>query len=88
MHVLFDEAGKFLAGRILSETPASAQIELASGKRAKVKAANLLIRFAQPEPAQLLVQAQALASSIELDLVWEFAGDEEFGFADMAREYF
>ncbi len=88
MYVLFDEAGKFLAGRILSETPASAQIELASGKRAKVKTANLLIRFEQPEPALLLQRAQALSLSIELDLVWEFAGEEEFGFADMAREYF
>ena len=88
MFVLFDEAGKFLAGRILSETPASAQIELSSGKRAKVKAANLLIRFEQPEPDLLLQRAQALCPAIELDLVWEFAGEEEFGFADMAREYF
>ena len=88
MYVLFDEAGKFLAGRILSETPASAQIELASGKRAKVKTAHLLIRFEQPEPALLLERAQALLPSIELDLVWEFAGEEEFGFGEMAREYF
>jgi hypothetical protein len=40
MHVLFEEAGKFLAGRILSEAEASAQVELDSGKRVKVKAAN------------------------------------------------
>ena len=33
MHALFDDAGKFLAGRILSETDSSAQIELDSGKR-------------------------------------------------------
>ncbi len=51
MHVLFDEAGKFLAGRILSEAEASAQVELDSGKRVKVKAANQLMRFDKPAPA-------------------------------------
>ena len=45
MFVLFDEAGKFQAGRILSEAEASAQVELDSGKRVKVKAANQLLRF-------------------------------------------
>ena len=43
MFVLFDEAGKFQAGRILSEAEASAQVELDSGKRVKVKAANQLL---------------------------------------------
>ena len=38
MNLLFDEAGKFLAGRILSEAETSAQVELDSGKRVKVKA--------------------------------------------------
>mgnify|MGYP000252281358 CR=1 FL=1 len=42
MHVLFDEAGKFLAGRILSEAEASAQVELDSGKRVKVTAGSKL----------------------------------------------
>ncbi|MGE4375886.1 MAG: ribonuclease catalytic domain-containing protein [Burkholderiaceae bacterium] len=88
MYALFEEAGKFLTGRILSEAENSAQVELESGKRVKVKAANLLLRFAQPEPAQLLAQAQEVAQGIELDLAWEFAPEGEFGFADLAREYF
>jgi len=29
-----------------------------------------------------------LAPSIELDLAWEFAPEDEFGFLDVAREYF
>jgi len=45
MFVLFDEAGKFMAGRVLSESDASAQVELDSGKRVKVKGANVLLRF-------------------------------------------
>ena len=88
MHALFDEAGKFLAGRILSEAENSAQIELDSGKRVKAKAANILLKFDKPAPAELLDQARAIAASVELQLAWEFAPDEEFGFADLARDYF
>ncbi|MBK6614480.1 ribonuclease catalytic domain-containing protein [Ottowia sp.] len=88
MHVLFDEAGKFLAGRILSEADASAQVELDSGKRLKVKAANQLLRFDKPAPAELLAQAQAQAAEIDPALAWEFAPEDEFGFAVLARDYF
>ncbi|QKD45461.1 RNB domain-containing ribonuclease [Alicycliphilus denitrificans] len=88
MHALFDDAGKFLAGRILSEAESSAQIELDSGKRVKVKAANILLKFDKPAPAELLAQARETAASIELPLAWEFAPEDEFGFADLAREYF
>jgi exoribonuclease-2 len=48
MYALFDDAGKFLAGRVMSEAEASVQIELDSGKRVKVKAANVLLRFDKP----------------------------------------
>lgn len=88
MFVLFEEAGKFLAGRVLSEADASSQVELESGKRVKVKAANVLLKFDKPQPAELLREAQALAGTIELDLAWEFAPEEEFGFADLAKDYF
>ncbi len=88
MHALFDEAGKFLAGRILSEAEASLQVELESGKRVKVKSANVLLKFEKPAPAELLGAAQALSESIELDLAWEFAPEDDFGFADLAAVYF
>ncbi len=88
MHVLFDEAGKFLAGRILSEAEASAQVELDSGKRVKVKAANQLLRFDKPAPAELLAQAQAQAADVDPALAWEFAPEDEFGFAELAADYF
>jgi exoribonuclease-2 len=88
MFVLFEEAGKFLAGRVLSDAESSVQVELESGKRVKVKAANVLLRFEKPQPAELLREAQAVAQTIELDLAWEFAPEEEFGFADLARDYF
>ena len=88
MYVLFEEAGKFLAGRILLDSDSSLQVELDSGKRVKVKGANALLKFEKPAPTDLMAAATALSETIELDLAWEFASDEEFGFADLARDYF
>ena len=88
MYALFEDGGKFLAGRVMTEAESSAQIELESGKRVKVKAANVLLKFEKPAPAELIRHAQAVADGIELELAWEFAPDEEFGFADLARDYF
>jgi exoribonuclease-2 len=88
MYALFEDGGKFLAGRLMSEAENSLQVELDSGKRVKVKAANVLLRFAAPAPAELIAQAQTLAQEIDLDLAWEFAPEAEFGFADLARDYF
>ena len=88
MFLLFEEAGKFMAGRVLSEAEASAQVELDSGKRVKVKVANYLLKFDKPTPAELIASAQAIAQGIELEMAWEFAPEDEFGFADLARDYF
>ena len=88
MYALYDDAGKFLAGRVMSEADSSMQIELDSGKRVKVKTANVLLRFDKPAPAALMTAAQTLAPEIDLDLAWEFAPEGEFAFADLAREYF
>ena len=88
MFVLFEETGKFLAGRILSEADSSLQVELDSGKRVKVKAVNALLKFEKPAPAYFVAAAQKLKEDIELELAWEFASDDEFGFAELARDYF
>jgi exoribonuclease II len=88
MYALFDDGGKFLAGRVMSEADTSAQIELDSGKRVKVKSANVLLKFDKPSPLELLTQAQLLAQEIELDLAWEFAPETEFSFTDLACDYF
>jgi exoribonuclease-2 len=88
MYALFEDAGKFQAGRVMSETDSSLQIELDSGKRVKVKSANVLLKFERPQPAELIASAQAIARDIDLDLAWEFAPEQEFGFVDLARDYF
>ena len=87
-YALFEDAGKFQAGRVMSEADSSMQVELDSGKRVKVKAAHVLLKFNQPAPAELLAQGRQLSEDIDLDLAWTFAPDTEFGFADLARDYF
>ena len=88
MYLLFDENGKFLAGRVLSSTDSSTQVELDSGKRVKVKSANALLTFEKPSPAELVAQATTMAETVDLALAWECASDEDFGFAQLAGDYF
>ena len=88
MYLLFDEAGKFLAGKVLSEADASSQVELDSGKRVKVKAANALLTFEKPAAAAFVAAALDQSAEIELEMAWEFAPEDDFGFAELAREYF
>ncbi len=88
MHVLFEEDGAFKAGTMLADNATSLQVETSTGKRVKVKAAYVLLRFAQPSPGELLERAEAEAEGIEPEFLWEVSGDAEFGFEDLAKEYY
>jgi exoribonuclease-2 len=88
MNLFFEESGDFKAGSILSQQGEAYQVETQSGKRSKVKARDVLLQFASPEPAQLMSDAQALAGEIDIDFLWEVAGEDEFGFAELGEEYF
>jgi exoribonuclease II len=88
MYVLFEEDGAFKTGTILTDNDASLQVETASGKRAKIKSANVLLRFSEPAPGQLLDTAESIAEGIEAEFIWECAVDDEFSFSDFANEYF
>ncbi len=88
MNVFFEESGDFKAGTVMSQTPDSFQVELPTGKRSKVKSRDVLIQFSAPSAEHLLQEAHAIASSIDLDFLWEVAGQDEFGFADLGKEYF
>lgn len=88
MNLLFEEDGAFRAGSVLSSTDASHQVELPSGKRAKVKGSHVLLQFDDPSAARLLERAHAEAETIDLDFLWEAAPQDEFGFRDLARDYY
>ncbi|RTL58218.1 MAG: RNB domain-containing ribonuclease [Rhodocyclaceae bacterium] len=87
MNVLFEEEGAFKAGVVLADQTTSLQVELPSGKRSKVKAANVLLRFDGIAPAELMAKAEAGAEEIEADFLWEVCPDDEFGFEALAEEY-
>ena len=88
MHVFFEDDGQLKAGTVLADNDSSLQVEAASGKRLKVKAAAVLLRYAEPSPTALLVEAQKQARELDPNFLWEVSDDEEFGFGDLAREYF
>jgi exoribonuclease-2 len=88
MYVLFEQEGAFRAGTVLTDNETSLQVETASGKRAKIKSSNVLLRYKEPAPGALLELAEKAAADIETDFLWECAGDGEFSFCDFADDYF
>jgi len=88
MNVLFEEDGAFRAGVVLADQVSSLQVTLPTGRRAKVKATHVLLRFETPAAATLLAEAEAAAQAIEVDFLWEVGPTAEFGFAELAAEYF
>jgi len=88
----FEEDGGFKVGSILDATgtpaPTSYQVELPTGRRAKIKASNVVYQFAQPAPADLMRDAQAMAESIDLAFLWEVSSDEEFEAVALGADYF
>lgn len=88
MHVFYEEDGDFKAATILTQNDASYQVEAASGKRSKIKAANVLLKFDGGSIADFVSRADVEAQAIEPEFLWEVAPEGEFGFADLANEYF
>jgi exoribonuclease-2 len=88
MQLLFEDEGDLKVGSVLSSTEASFQVELPGGRRAKIKSGHVLLRFERPAGAQLLEQARREADAVDLDFLWQCAPQQEFGFEELAREYF
>ena len=88
MNLFFEESGDFKAGSMMSQAGEAYQVELASGKRSKIKVKDVLLQFSSPDPASLMEQAKAMATEIDLAFLWEVAGEDEFGFAELGAEYF
>ena len=88
MHVMFEDDGQLRAATVLADQQTSLQVEAASGRRAKIKAANVLLRFADPSPGEALATGQKLAAELDPGFLWEASGEGEFGFDELAREYY
>ncbi len=88
MFLLYEEDGDLKAGTLLADNDSSLQIESQHGKRGKLKAAHVLLRFAAPGPAEVMEAARTQQADLDLDFLWEAAGEAEFGFEDLAADYF
>lgn len=88
MFVLFEESGAFKAGTVLADNDNSLQVETSHGKRVKIKSGNVLMKFREPSPMELLDRAETGAEELDTDFLWEVCGEDEFGFEAFAAEYF
>lgn len=88
MNLFFEESGDFKVGAVLSQAGEAYQVEMPSGKRTKVKVKDVLLQYEKPDPAELLEAAKAIAADVDFEFLWEVAGQDEFGFAELGAEYF
>lgn len=87
MNVFYEEDGHFKVASVMSETPGSLQVESQSGKRSKIKTANVLLRF-ESVLVGFIEAAQTEADTLDVDFLWECCGEAEFGFEELAAEYY
>jgi exoribonuclease II len=87
MNVLFEESGDFKIASIMTETDSTFQVESISGKRSKIKAAHVLLKF-EASLNGFLEAAQSEADNLDTDFLWECCGEDEFSFEDLAQDYY
>ena len=87
MNIFYEEDGYFKVASIMSETGGALQIESQSGKRSKLKASNVLIRF-EGDTSRFIELANAEAANLEIDFMWECCGESEFAFDEFALDYY
>jgi exoribonuclease-2 len=87
VQLLYEEDGALKVGAVLSQAPASFQVESPHGRRSKVKAAAVLLSFERPPGAEVLAAAEKFAAGLDVEFLWQCSGEREFGFQDLARDY-
>lgn len=88
MNVFYEEDGEFKVGAVLADNDTSLQVEAPHGKRSKVKASAVLLRFEVPAYTVFMAEAQAQADAIDIDFLWQCCGADEFAYDVLAREYY
>ena len=88
MNVFFEEDGGFKVGAVLADNNTSLQVETLHGKRTKVKAAAVLIRFEHLGLSQFMAEANKISGEIDPAFLWECSGEAEFSYEQLGREYF
>ncbi len=89
MNVFYEEEGVFKVGAILADNTTSLQVEAPHGKRSKIKAASVLLRFDAPPLSEFMHFAQKTADDLDLNFLWECCvSDAEFASDALAADYF
>lgn len=87
MNVFYEEEGSFKVASIMTENPGSLQVESLSGKRSKIKSANVLMQF-DGSLSGFMESAQQEAETLDTEFLWECCGEPEFGFEELAKDYY
>jgi exoribonuclease-2 len=87
-NVFYDEEGDFKVGAILADNETSLQVEAPHGKRSKVKASHVLLRFEDARLGDFMSAAHQLAGDLDVDFLWECCEDAEFSYESLAQDYF
>ncbi|MFM8152225.1 MAG: RNB domain-containing ribonuclease, partial [Polynucleobacter victoriensis] len=89
MHLLYEDGGDIKIATLISGSDSEPlAVESLGGKRGKLKSKDVWLRFEYSQPDQFLSEAKKLSEEVDLDFLWECAGDGEFLFTDLAKEYF
>ena len=88
MNVFYEEDGGFKVGSVLADNVTSLQVEAAHGKRSKIKANAVMLRFDQPALATFMAAAEVVGDGLDLDFLWEVAPQDEFDYAALGKDYF
>ena len=87
MQVFYEEEGQFKVATVMTETAGSLQVESATGKRSKIKTANVLLRFEHALQG-FMDAAAGEAEKLDVEFLWECCGEAEFGFEDLSADYY
>jgi exoribonuclease-2 len=87
MNVFYEEEGHFKVASVMSENPGTMQVESPTGKRSKIKSNSVLLQF-DAALAGFMEAASSEAEKLEIDFLWECCGESEFGFEQLAQEYY
>lgn len=89
MNVFYEEAGTFKVGTILADNGSSLQVEAVHGKRSKIKATSVLLRFDTPHLTEFMNQVQQIYNELDPNFLWECCTqDIEFPSETLATDYF
>lgn len=92
MNLVYEDGGDIKIATVQSASGSgdteSWQATSLSGKKIKLKAKEVWLRFEKPEAQSVMDEASALSKDIDLQLLWDCAPEEEFGLIDVSHEYF